>query len=113
MLHNIRVAIDLMFAALAVYIAVSVYLQYRKETGKTGFARWLATARDSATMLAGKFALVVTGIVSNLDVVFDSLGLPQVSDFINKTVSPTTAAATLTAIAVGGLMLGRMRTLGK
>ena len=111
-MHTIGIAINVAFAALAAYIAVTVYLQYRKETSLSGWARWRATAMDSATMLWGKFSLFIAGVVANLDLVFNALGLDSVTNFINQWVNPKSAAAVIAIIAVGS-MLTRMRTLTK
>lgn len=102
--------VSLSFAGIAIYIAITVYLQYRKETTLTGWARWRATAQDSATMLWGKFSLFIAGLVANLDTIFNALGLDSVTQFINQWVNPKTAAALIAAIAVGS-MLTRLRTL--
>lgn len=109
-MHTLRVIVDLCFAAAAAWIAVTVFWQWKKESSLSGWARLRATASDSATMLWGKFSLVVAGIVANLDSVFNALGLDSVTSFINQWFDAKTASAAIAAIAIGS-MLSRMRTL--
>lgn len=109
-MHLVHQIVGWGFAALSVYIAVTVYMSYRKNSSLTGWARWRATAMDSATMLWGKFSLLIAGIVANLDTFFNAVGLPQVTDAINKYADPRIAAAIIAVIAAGS-MIFRSRTI--
>ena len=113
-MHTIRIIYDVAFAIMAAYIAWNVYTQYRAEGLKVpppvGFDRWLATARDSATLLWGKFALFIDGFIANLDNIFTALGMPQVADAINKWIDPKVAAAMIAFFTIMP-MIARLRTL--
>lgn len=106
----LSLATSLAFFALSAWIAWTVWQQYRAHADLVGWARWRATASDSATMLWGKFSLFIAGLIANLDTVFNALGMDSVTNAINQYVTPKTAAGVIAAIAVGS-MLARKRTL--
>jgi hypothetical protein len=109
-MQTIRLLLSLAFAALAIYVAVTVYLEYLKAQGST-WDRLLCAAKDSATMLWSKFCLLVAGITGSLDSVADLLGAPQMSDFVNKWVgNPKIIALVMLVISII-TMTARKRTL--
>lgn len=109
-MKTIGIFVSLAFACVAIYIAATMINAYRKHPELSGWERWLATARESATMLWAKFSLVIAGVVANLDTIFNAVGLPQVTEAINKYADPKVAAAIIAVIALGA-GLTRMRTL--
>lgn len=100
----------LAFACLTLYIVATVLNEWRKYPELSGWNRWRETARGSGTILWTKFSLAVAGVVANLDTIFNAMGLPQVTEAINKYVDPKVAAGIIAVIALGAGM-SRMRTL--
>lgn len=100
----------LAFAFLTIYIVATVLNEWRKHPEVSGWDRWRETARGSATILWTKFSLAVAGVVANLDSIFNAMGLPQVTEAINKYADPKVAAGIIAVIALGA-GLSRMRTL--
>lgn len=109
-MQTIRVAIALALVALVIYIVATGYAQFAKSSG-TVWERLLAAGRDSATILWGKFCLVLAGIIGNLDSTADVLNLPEMKTFINSWVGdPKLIAGIMAAIAFVSI-LARKRTL--
>ncbi len=110
MLHSINTGILIASLAVMGYIGWNVYSQYRVATGST-FQRLLAAARNSATLLWGKFVVFVSLIVGNLDTIATQLGAPEVSTFINTYIgNPKIIAAIMLGISLTS-MAARLRTL--
>ena len=109
-MHTLRIIFEIAILLLALAIVLTVYLQYRKETGTT-WQRLLGAAQHSATILWAKFCIVVAGVAGNLDSLADMLGQPEAKDFINAWVgNPKVIAGIMLAIAL--VTIGaRKRTL--
>jgi len=102
--------ISLAFLAVIIYVAWNVYSQYRKAQGSV-WERLLASARDSATMLWGKFVIVVAGLVANLDPIAQWIGGPSAEQFLNTYIGdPKILAAALLGVSLVS-MWARLRTL--
>lgn len=98
-LHSIRIVFDVAIAALFCYIAVTVYLQYRKQVGTT-WERLLGAAKDSATILWSKFCILLACVVGQLDSLADLFGAPELKDFINTWIgNPKVISGVMLAIA--------------
>ena len=95
---------------LTVWFGVDIYRGYAKGTGTT-WERLLNAGKDSATMLWGKFTIVLAGIVGNLDKVADFLGQPEVKTYIETALgNPKAVALAMVGIAAV-TMWARLRTL--
>jgi hypothetical protein len=110
-MHTLRVAMGIGFLCVFVYIAVTVAMQYAKESDKTGWARWRATAQDSATLLFGKFVALVAAGMGGIGQIADLLGAPEVKDWLNSHIGDAKVlSSVMLAIAVG-IFMTRMRTV--
>jgi hypothetical protein len=115
-MHNTMQTVHTLFAlglgALALYVGVMVYWQWLKEKDKTGWERLRATAQDSATILWSKFAMVVAGLVGDLDDIAGMLGAsPDLQQKITDIFgSPKIVATALVVFAVGAV-IARKRSL--
>lgn len=106
MKHIIEIALLL----IAAYYIGLVYFQYRKTTG-TFWERIIPAAGNSATMLWGKFVLVLSAIVSQLNNIADLLGQPEIKDYIQATLGNPKSVATVMALIAIITMIARTRTL--
>lgn len=105
-----RHIIEIVLFLIAAYYAGLVYFQYRKTTG-TFWQRIIPAAGNSATMLWGKFVLVLSALVSQLDNIADLLGQPEIKDYIQTTLGNPKAVATVMALIAVVTMVARKRTL--
>lgn len=102
--------IQLILIVLVGYYAVETYFRYRETTG-TRWERLIKAASNSATILWGKFVLVLSAIVSQLDNIADLLGQPEMKDYIQTLIgNPKAVASVMAGIAVIS-MIARFRTL--
>ncbi len=109
-MHTLRLIIGLGFAALALYIVVVNYLEYRKTSGST-WDRLLDTARNSATILWSKFCILLAGIVGSLDSIADLAGMPELKTFIDNWLgNPKVIAGVMLALSLV-TFAARKRTL--
>lgn len=99
-MHLLRLAFDIAIAAIAVYVAITFYKQYREETGPTCWQRALGAAKDSATILWSKFVLLLAGITGNLDTIADLVGAPEMKTYIDTALgNPKVVAGVMMGIA--------------
>ena len=109
-LHMVRLIFAVGFAIVAVYVAYDIYSRYRTATGST-WDRLLAAAKDSATMLFGKFTIILAGIVGALNDFLDAIGQSQLKEYVDAALgNPKAVAGVMIGIAVVS-MAARMRTL--
>lgn len=102
--------IEIILISLIGYYAVETYLRYRESTG-TPWQRLISAASNSATMLWGRFVLVLSAIVSQLDNIADILGRPEMKDYIQTLIgNPKIVASVMATIAIIS-MISRARTL--
>ena len=110
-MHAFKLIVALAFLALAVYIFVTVYVQYLANSDKTGFERWRATAQGSATLLWSKFCLLVAGLVGSLDTLADMVGQPEAKEWIQTIIgNPKIVATAILGISIVTI-IARKRTL--
>jgi len=103
-------SVSIAFLAIVAFVAWNVYSQYRKAQG-TVWERLLASARNSATMLWGKFSIAVAGIIANLDPIATWIGGPDAANFLNTYIgNPKILAAVMLVISMIS-MWARTRTL--
>ena len=106
----LRIAIDLAFAALFAAIAWNLVSHYRKARG-TPWQRLLCAGRDSATILWGKFCILLSGLVANLDGLADYAGAPELRAFIDAALgNPKAVASVMLALSLVTIA-ARRRTL--
>jgi hypothetical protein len=109
-MQTFRLIVSLGLGALALYIIWQVVSAYRSATGTT-WQRLLATGKQSATILWGKFSVVIAGLAGFLGDFADTLGAPGVKDTIqNALAKPVYVALFVVGISLVS-MLARKRTL--
>jgi len=99
--------------ALVVYLVAEITVKYVREKEKTGWERWRAAARDSATMLWGKIGLLAGGIAGGLPDMAQFLGDPSLSSWAQAHINDARTLSTVLLVFSWGSILSRMRTLGK
>lgn len=98
--HTLSLVFSLATAVFAVYVVVTIYLQYRKETQPTQWGRLLAAAKDSQTILWNRFVYVLAGVVAQLDNIADFLNAPELKNFIDTWIgNPQLVSAVMLFIA--------------
>jgi hypothetical protein len=105
-----RLLIDLAFAAVFVVVGFHLFTQYRKANGST-WQRLLSAAKESATILWGKFCLLLAALVSQLDNLADIAGMPEAKTFIETWLgNPKAVAGIMLALSLVTIA-ARKRTL--
>lgn len=121
-MHTFRVAIGYGFLAIAVYIAVVFFMQWKKAvpqaTGDgSGFwnrnpslQRLVMAAQGSVTILWGNFVALIACIVGGIGQLGDLFGSSDARDYAQTILNPKIVAAAMLAIAVISIY-SRKRTL--
>lgn len=110
-MHTLRMVFGIFCLAVFVYIAATIVWQYYHETDKTGWARWLATARDSATLLFNKLVALVAAAIGGAGQIADLLGAPELRDWLNAHIGDAKVLSSVILAITVCIFLTRMRTL--
>lgn len=98
-LHTINIAFTLFILAVAAYVVVTVFLQYRKATGTTA-QRLFVAAKESQTILWNQFCIIVAAAVAQLDTVVGFFTSdPAYTNFINTWFTAKTVSAIMLVMA--------------
>lgn len=113
-MHFIRVAIGWALFAVFVYIvATTLWVYYKNEYNLTGWERWRATARDSATLLFNNLVAAVAALVGGIGQVADLFGAPEFKDWLNQHVGDAKLLSSIILVITVGVFITRLRSLGK
>jgi len=105
----IHLAVTLALLATVAYFAVTMALAYRSASGTT-WARLIAAAKGSATILWARFVAAITMLATAGVELATTLDAPSVAQAIQSFVQPQYVSAALVAVAVIS-ELARKRTL--
>lgn len=103
--------IGLALAAVALYFtALTLWKFYHSDEERT-WDRLLATAKDSATMLVSRLAIIFAGLLANLDDVVGTIGLDSLKGYIDSAFSSPKTTGVIIVLIIGLVMAARKRTL--
>ena len=105
-----RLLTDLFFLGLLIVVGWHLALAYRKATGST-WERLLCAGRESATILWGKFCLLLSGLVASLDSLADLLNVPELKTWIETALGNPKAVAAIMLVLSAVSIYARRRTL--
>ena len=105
-----RLLIDLFFLGLLIVVGFHLAAQYRKSSGSR-WERLLAAGRESATILWGKFCILLSALIASLDSLADFLNMPELKTYIEAALgNPKTVAAIMLVLSAVSIY-ARRRTL--
>jgi hypothetical protein len=105
-----RILIDLFFLGLLIVVGWHMVIQYRKATGST-WERLLAAGKESATILWGKFCMLLSGLIASLDSFADLINMPELKTYIEMALgNPKVVAGVMLALSAVSIY-ARKRTL--
>jgi hypothetical protein len=106
----IRLFIDLLILGILLAFGWHMVRQYRKATGST-WERLLSAGKESATILWGKFCILLSGLIASLDSLADLLNMPELKTYIEMALgNPKAVAGVMLALSVVTIY-ARKRTL--
>jgi hypothetical protein len=109
-MNTARLLIDLFFVGLLIVVGWHMTVQYRKTSGTT-WERLLFAGKQSATILWGKFCLLLSGLIASLDSLADLLNMPELKTYIEMALgNPKAVAGVMLALSVVTIY-ARKRTL--
>lgn len=113
-MHTLRVIMGWAFVAIFIYIiATTVYVWYKNEYNLSGWERWRATARDSATLLFNNLVAAVAALIGGLSQIADLFNAPELRDWLNAHVGDAKLLSSIILAITVGVFITRMRTLTK
>ena len=101
----VGLVVGLAMIGFAVYVAIVMVVEYRKEAAmksppRTKWRIAIAAARDSETILVTRILAILAGGTSQLDSLADAANMPEAKTLINATIGdPKILAAIMFAIA--------------
>jgi hypothetical protein len=105
-----RLLIDLFFLGLLIVVGFQLVVAYRKARGST-WQRLLAAGKESATILWGKFCILLSGLIASLDSLAEFLNLPELKTYIETALgNPKTVAGVMLVLSAVSIY-ARRRTL--
>ena len=105
-----RILIDLFFLGLLIVVGWHMVVQYRKATGTT-WERLLTSAKESATVLWGKFCMLLSGLIASLDSVADFFNMPELKTYIEMALGNPKVVAGVMLVLSAVSIYARRRTL--
>lgn len=109
LMSTLQVSIDIVVAAVVLYVAMSFAEDVYNSTGSV-WQRLLAAGKQSATILWQRIVVMLTGLIGGAAWIADLLNAPNVGTAINTYVKPQYVAILFVASAVI-TELARRRTL--
>ena len=105
-----RLLVALFFLGVFIVVGFPLVTQYRKAPGTT-WQRLLAAGRESATILWGKFCILLSGLLASLDSLADLLHMPELKSYFETALgNPKAVAGIMLAVSVVTIY-ARRRTL--
>jgi hypothetical protein len=111
-MHTLRVIMGWGFVAIFVYIlATTLWVYYKNEYTLSGWERWRATARDSATLLFNNFVALIAAAIGGLSQIADLFNAPELRDWLQAHVGDAKVLSSIILAITVGVFLTRLRTL--
>ena len=109
-MNTARLLVDLFFLALLIVVGWQLAASYRRASGST-WERLLCAGRESATILWGKFCILLSGLIASLDSLADFLNMPELKTYIETALgNPKTVAGIMLVLSAVSIY-ARRRTL--
>jgi hypothetical protein len=109
-MNTARILIDLFFLGLLIVVGFHLVRQYRKATGST-WERLLTAGKESATILWGKFCMLLSGLIASLDSVAEFFNVPELKTYIEMALGNPKVVAGIMLVLSAVSIYARRRTL--